>query len=947
MKKFFTCISLLIFLCVNIAFSSNGLNGKKSKTSLSDAPHKSGRLVFKVKTEYKSSCTSNEINLPSLINAFSEIGATDISKKFPLSPASTETVNKYGKKLVDLSLIYQVIFSPVIKIEEVMKIILATGVVEYAEPLFIHQLDFTPNDPSIASQYALGKINAYLAWDVWTGDTNVVVGIVDSGTDWDHPDLVNSIKYNYADPVDGLDNDNDGFADNFRGWDVSENDNNPMVGNQSHGSHVSGCATATTNNAIGVAAPGYNCKFLPVKSSNDASINSIDNGYDGIVYAADHGADVINCSWGGGFDSQFEQDIINYATYNQDALVIAAAGNGAVEESHYPASYENVISVAATGNSDLKANFSSFGSDVDVSAPGDNIYSTIHNNSYASLDGTSMSSPIAAGCAAMIKSRFPSLNALQVGAQLRSTCDNIYNLSGNSTFIGKLGKGRVNLLKGVTDSLSPGVIMRRSFLSDNNDEVFIAGDTLDIVGLFENLLRPTSNLTCSLTTTNTFVQILQANFNPGVMATFDTISNYAAEYRVLIKPTAPLNTEVTLKVTLTDGTWSDIYTIVVTVNVDYVNVAVNDVATSITSKSTIGYNQPSQVQGIGFTYQSGASILYDMGLMIGAQGTQVSDNVRGDSGDDADFASFIKVSAQQPGTISDIDVNGVFKDNGATSFGTLNLTVNHRAYAWNPVPDSKYIMVQYYIKNNGISALTNLFAALFADWDVMDYTRNKCSTDILRRMGYIWNTDVGGVYAGIKVLSHTGGFNHYALDNTTGNSGIEMTDGFSNSEKYTAMTTARADAGTASVPGNDVLSTVSTGPFNLAPGDSIEVAFALIAGESLSSIQISADAAQTKYDNMFVGILPIGNADRNELYQNFPNPADKESRIEFSLKENNSTELSIYNILGKKVKTVFNEKMSAGRYSIVVSVSDLPTGNYLYKLVSGTFSKTLPISVIH
>jgi serine protease len=947
MNKLYASLLLVVF-AVSISATASDKNSSNNSVPLKSDSYNAGVLVLNVKSIYRSICSSDKIQNTKIQDAFSKISAYEIKKKFPRALVPERKTNKFGKKLVDLTLIYEVHFSPVVRMEEAINLIQSSDIVEYAEPLYKQYMDFTPNDPSVGSQYHINKISAYAAWDHWTGDTNVVIGIVDSGTDWDHPDLQANIKYNYADPIDGIDNDNDGFIDNFRGWDVSENDNDPMCVASSHGSHVSGCADAVTNNATGVAGPAYNCKFLPVKSTHDASASTIDNGYDGIVYAADHGCAVINCSWGRtGFESAFEQSVIDYAMNNKDVLVVAASGNDGLDETHYPSAYSNVTSVSSTTALDGKSSFSNYNKSVDVCAPGSNILATIINDTYASLDGTSMASPIAAGCAGMIKSKFPSLNAYQVGEQLRSSCDYIYNLGGNTPFIGKLGKGRVNLFKAVTDSVSPGVALKSYKADDNNDNVFIPGDTLSIQCLFENLLRPTTNLVCSLSTTSGFVQILQNNFNPGVVGTFDTVSNYVTPYRVLIKPTAPLNTEITFRVYLTDGTWSDIFVFTIIVNVDYINVAINQVATSISSKGLIGYNQTGQTQGLGFTYQNGPTILYDMGLMIGAAGTQVSDMVRNATGNDADFTPYINVTALEPGVISDFDVNGVFKDNGVTSTAPLNLIVNHHAFAWVDAPNDKYVMVQYYIKNNSASPLNSLYAGIFSDWDIPAYGNNKCSTDLTRRLGYVWSTDAAGLYGGVKLLSHTAGFNHNAIDNTAANGGIDIvTGGFTDAEKYQAMSTSRSNSGTASATGNDVLSCVASGPFNVAAGDSVEVTFALLAGESLQDILASADAAQLKYDSIFVGILPVGRANADQLFQSYPNPAGKETRIEFGIDNNNFTNLSIYNMMGEKVKTIVDEKLSTGRYSIMVDVSTLPSGNYMYKIISGNFTKTLPLTVV-
>ena len=948
-------ISGLSVVCISFngfAADSNSLKVKtdaeiSSPDTYKGAQIKPGVLVVKVKAEYKNSCSVNGVNDPGFVSALYKIQSNSIEKKFPRSQPLTSPLNRHGKKAVDLSLMYKLNFTGSLSVDKAINILMATGMLEYAEPLYIHNFDFNPNDPSLASQYFLGKISAYDAWDVIKGDTNVVIGIVDSGTDWDHPDLQANIKYNWADPIDSIDNDSDGFIDNFRGWDVSNNDNDPMNGNSDHGSHVSGCAAAVTDNGVGVASPGFNCKFLPVKSSLNSSTTSIDDGYDGIVYAAEHGADIINCSWGrSGSPSQFEQDIINHATLDLDRLVIGAAGNDGLETEHYPSSYKLVTSVAWTTSSDSKSGSSNFGYSIDVCAPGSNIYSTLFNNTYTAYSGTSMAAPIAAGCAAMIKSQFPNLNALQIGEQLRVTCDNIYGASGNTAYQYKLGKGRVNLFRAISDSISPGVVLDELVTRDGNDEVFIPGDTLDLTALFQNLLRPTTNLNCNLTSTSPYVSILVGSFNAGALNTLDTISNYANTYKVVVNSNAPLNQEVLFRITMIDGVWSDFYSFKITVNVDYINIAVNDIATSITSKSLIGYNDDLQSQGFGFRYMGSPSILYEMGLMIGAAGTQVSDNVRAAAGAvDADNSSVIAVTGQEPGPISQFDAAGIFSDYNSSA--PLNLLITHRAFAWTSAADRKYVIVDYLIKNTGSLTLNSLYAGLCADWDIPAYANNKASVDNSRRMGYVWSTDAAGLYGGMKLLSHTGGFSHYAIDNVSGGGGVNLSDGFSDPEKYQVLSSSRTDAGNTTGTGNDVIDVVSTGPFTLAAGDSVTVAFALIGGESLSMIQQSADAAQLKYDSVFVGLEPIALAKGNSLEQAFPNPASGSTRIEFSLKDAGYTDLSIYDMNGRKVKVLLNEKLSSGKYSMLFDVKDLPAGLYQYSLISGSYRNTLPITVVH
>ena len=214
------------------------------------------------------------------------------------------------------------------------------------EPLFTHRTFFSPNDPDIGSQYYINLIEANEAWDVTHGNSSIVIGIVDTGGDLDHPDLQNNIFIDPADPTDGIDNDGDGYIDNNRGWDFSgadasligtpgfQGDNNPSVfsGNKfGHGTMVAGCASATTNDGVGISGVGFNTKLLFTKhyadNQPDNSTSYSSNLYEGLLYAALHGAKIINCSWGNTNASGIAQDIINYVTLELGCLVVAAAGN--------------------------------------------------------------------------------------------------------------------------------------------------------------------------------------------------------------------------------------------------------------------------------------------------------------------------------------------------------------------------------------------------------------------------------------------------------------------------------------------------------------------------------------------------------------------------------------------------------------------------------------------
>ncbi|MFZ9942695.1 MAG: S8 family peptidase [Bacteroidia bacterium] len=911
---------LIAFLLVFTAGATNSLGqgnrGYQLPKGVTETDMVSGTLIFKLKPEHRLSAKVNGVDLNALNQALASVGATAIQKVFPAKKSPAQERNALGQKMVDLSLIYEVQYNSSVSPEKAANALLRTGLVEYAEPKFLPRLLFTPNDPSLSQQYHLTKIQAFTAWDIQQGDTSVVIGITDTGGDLDHPDMVANMKINYNDPADGIDNDNDGYVDNWRGWDLGENDNNPSVTSaSSHGSHVAGCASSVTNNNVGVAAPGFNCKYLPVKISNASG--SLTKAYEGITYAADAGCQIINCSWGGAGGGSFGQDVIDYATINMNALVVASAGNDNSENSFFPASYRYVLSVASTGNNDTKSSFSNYGPFIDVCAPGSNIYAAQSNNTYQLQSGTSMASPVAAGAAAIIKSQFPSYTALQVGEKLRVTCDNIYGVSGNSAYLNKLGKGRINMYRSLTIN-SPAVRMMEFVTTDNNDNAFVVGDTLRITSDITNYLDPTSNLVITMSVTSPWVTILDNSTTVGTLGTLATVNNNGDPFQVKINPNTPLNTKVTFRFTLTDGAYTDVQLYDVVLNVDYINVTVNQVATTITSKGRIGYNGTGQTEGLGFTY-NGENLLYEAGLMIGKSSSAVSDNVRNDTGTDEDYQSTQVVQKLMPTVQSEFDLFGKFNDTPSAS--PLPVLVSHKALAWSNPGDDKYVIVEYSIKNTSTSTLSNLYAGVFADWDIQDYSLNKADENTALKMGYVYNTTATGLWAGIKLLTATP-FKHYAIDNIAGGGGANLSDGYNTAEKYTTLSTNRATAG-GTGSGNDVIDVVSSGPFTIAAGDSVRVAFALIAGDDLNDLNTSAGNAQIKYDGLFTSVPSAVTGGSGLLIA--PNPVSE--MLQLLHREGKRIEsIQVIDVTGRIVSSPILMGNS-------ISVASLPSGTYFLQAV--------------
>jgi serine protease len=858
-------------------------------------------VIFKLKEKFRTKSTNDKIDLPQFNQILTEVGVANLEKMFPSKIKEEKAGN------IDLSLIYELTYANSFSVYDVIRKLNKLGIADYVEPYYLPKPFYTPNDTIFPNQYFLNLIQAESAWNITQGDTNVVIGITDTGWDPTHPDLLGNVKINYGDPVNGSDDDGDGYIDNYLGWDLGMDDNNALWESTSHGVNVTGLSAAVTDNVTGISSAGFNCKFLPIKISNSAG--QLTEAYQGIVYAADHGCFVINCSWGSYVPSQFSQNIIDYATINMGSLVVGAVGNDNGETVFYPAGYKGVLSVAASEQSDLKKNNSNYGYYVDVSAPGEAMWTTGANGGYSTNGGTSMAAPVVSGGAALLKSQFPSYNNYQIAALIQATADDLNAL--NPSYLDKLGSGRLNLFNGVSAGSVQFLDLTKQITTDNNDNIFVFGDTLYIEGFFQNYLDFISGLTVTITSTSPYVNVIDGMANLPNMNTLTTASNSLDKFVVEVLNGAPFNELVTFKAVITNGTFTNNEYFTVILNPDYINLDENLVATTITSNGKIGFNDISNSVGLGFTY-SGEQILYEAGLMIGDATTRVADVVRGGAGQDQDFSSQQNV-AYNPPFVSALDLYGVLDDSPLGS--PMDIRIEQFSYTYQNAPDDKYVIVMYDIENTGLTTLSNLYAGIFADWDIVDYTINKAAYDATRKMGYAYSMTNDTIYAAIKLLSSGAGLN-YSLD-LDGSGGIDVNNGgFITSEKYGTLSTNRASSGGAG--GADIAHVVATGNFSLNPGEHELIGFAIIAGDSLQDIQASADAAQNSYDSD-----PLSIAENNENdFSIYPNPTTGELTV-FS---DEVVELIIIrNVLGEKVEEFTSSK---------IDISSYPNGVYFVELIT-------------
>lgn len=315
--------------------------------------------------------------------------------------------------------------------------------VEYAQRNNVYVLANTPNDPDYGSLWGMNQVNdididAPEAWDITTGSSSVVVGVIDSGVDYNHVDLAGNMWTNPGEIAgNGVDDDANGFVDDVYGWDFVNNDSNPAPAGGScggHGTHVAGTIGAVGNNNTGVVGVNWNVNIAALKVFEDLFgffCTTSDSALVGAIqYSGDMGIPVTNNSWGGGSASAAIENAIDAA----GNLFVAAAGNGGADgvgdnndtTPNYPSNYPlaNILAVAASQSDGTRASFSNFGSTtVDLAAPGAAILSTLPGNTYGSYSGTSMATPHVAGAAALLLSADPTLSVADLKQLLMDGTD--------------------------------------------------------------------------------------------------------------------------------------------------------------------------------------------------------------------------------------------------------------------------------------------------------------------------------------------------------------------------------------------------------------------------------------------------------------------------------------------------------------------------------------------
>ncbi|MFK7972305.1 MAG: S8 family peptidase [Bacteroidia bacterium] len=346
---------------------------------------------------------------------------------------------------------------------------------------YVHS-SFIPNDLDSVRDYHLPLIDAPGAWDISRGDSGTLIAVVDNAVMINHEDLQAAIWHNPGEiPFDNIDNDGNGWVDDTTGWDVADEDGDPSPPTRTfrHGTHIAGLIAASADNGKGAPGLAHHCSLLPVKvasSSAFADNYPLSDALRGVAYAAVTGAHVICMAWGG-TDSLLAAHLLMERARQRDIVLVAAAGNGPGDNNpnttdstlEYPASYQAVVSVAASDALDQKAAFATANRRVSICAPGDLLYSTSPssalNSSYSRLRGSSQATAVASAAFGLLRAARPCLNADEVEAIMLQSCVNIDTL--NPGYIGRLGAGRLDVGAALRASAPAGALRAHWVIPDS------------------------------------------------------------------------------------------------------------------------------------------------------------------------------------------------------------------------------------------------------------------------------------------------------------------------------------------------------------------------------------------------------------------------------------------------------------------------------------------------
>lgn len=599
------------------------------------------------------------------------------------------------------------------------------GLVDVAEPVTIARTTGVPNDPDVGRQPMLRTIRAYDAWDVEPGDSTVLIGISDSGVFTEHEDLVASVHTNRREiPDNGIDDDNNGYVDDYRGYNFcSEIDStrpgDPRNYKDTHGTGVAGICAATVDNGIGIAGVTRGNRIVPLKTMPEGS-GAILFGYESILYCALNNIHVVNCSWGGFSYSCIDESIVAYAILRGTA-VVAAAGNHGAPVAFYPAAYDGVIGVGVTDESDRVVPMTARGPHVDIMAPGQYTWTTNKDGGYGGFCCTSGAAPIVSAAVAMVRSRFPELDALQACAMVRESAVSIDSVNGE---LAQLLPGRLDLLRAVTSSVDSLVSLRlvndttvkpfRGGVQDTTPRsaMWSIGDTVVVVAQFVADMASISSLRADVSEVGPQPSAIRALQRTILIPSFSR-GDTSALFVVPVAIDRATDTTTFLQFDVDaiaehGTTYSKRFFVGVTPSTSWLTIRNDVVVVGVGDRMRTGYADISRALGPGIRYRESCGLLYEGGFMA-SEGGRVVSAVRGEHAIDDHFRP---LSVFGETTL----YRAILTDDDAPDSLRIGLTIDRQII---PPQRGQAIFTDHVaITNTSGRDLTDVAVGWFYDWDI-------------------------------------------------------------------------------------------------------------------------------------------------------------------------------------------------------------------------------------
>ena len=811
------------------------------------------------------------------------------------------------------------------------QLILSNPAVEIAEPYYVPEfMSFLPNDPQIPNQDAnLQLIKAYEAWEIEKGNPEVIIGISDSGANQDHEDLEDNLAINNGEiPDDGIDNDNNGYIDDYSGYDFSwESTGSGFPGDtynasDNHGQQVAGIAGASTNNSIGIAGIGFKSKLFPLKIIEG---NSLKYAYESIVYAGLRGFKVLNCSWGNVKPfSDIDQSIINYAI-SRDVAIVAAAGNTSSKATKYdlfyPSGYYGVLGVGEVNSNDRLINSSSISAGCRILAPGEGNFTTT-NNSYSQCDGgTSFSAPVVAGAVALARSRFPQLNALQAIEFVRQAVDvhNQFSISDR-----ELIPGRINLLKAVTMNpfSIPAILPHKySYFDSEGTETdrFKAGDKVSLKIAAKNVLGSASNLNFILSIAfdpTSSVTITDSTYSIDFVAAGQEIelSNFA------LMVTQNFSGNVILRVdVIGENGYRDFFKFEFVPSRVISTFANNEIKFSMSDIGEFGFSTNTATDsGIGFAYRDyGNQVYRNSSIMLAAPPNKIVFNAKVGK-----IYGFSTIKGFVPPNRN----IGIFDDSKG---GNYEIGVEITQEIEFPTPESKATRMKFKLKNTSGEVIEDAAFGIFIDWDIGNDTeknRTKLLTDA-KPSEFPENSSAAQAVYATEGYPYFGSAVYSDFPEVEAQAaGLDFTviGSFDGPNRYSSLNSGKTlqsqiESDMGAVTGIKFLG-------SWEPDAIRECVICVGAGDDEADLNNSLK-------NCLLNSTSVNDNITNNLQISiYPNPAIDFIYLE-SLSSIEDLEYSILNVVGSVASNVQNYSGLNEGERLGIDVSHLPTGFYILKLV--------------